>query len=397
MGGLILRNISARPFRTVGLITVVAILSFSLVAGSLLVLSLENGADNVEERLGADIMLVPRGSGYEAEAVLIKGEPTAFYMDRSVVDGLDGIKGISEVATQFYLATVSDSDCCDFPVQVIAFDPDSDFTVMPWIEESKSGGIGPGELVVGSNIDITEGGKVKIFGAEYQVAAKLSRSGTGLDTSLYMTQETMKVIAKDASQRGYLLTAADGIDTRISVVLIRAEPGYDPNAIAEDINFSGLNVDVIKSDAVVAGLTQQMGHLVGYIKVFEVMLWILAVVVLGVLFSVSINERKKEFAIFRMMGATRIKLLSLVFAESSVISIAGALIGVLMALLFVIPFSNSIGSSLGLPYLVPPLSSILFLVLLSVSVSFAIGPLTAMWSARRIGRSEAHSAFMEGN
>ena len=201
MGGLILRNISARPFRTVGLITVVAILSFSLVAGSLLVLSLENGADNVEERLGADIMLVPRGSGYEAEAVLIKGEPTAFYMDRSVVDGLDGIKGISEVATQFYLATVSDSDCCDFPVQVIAFDPDSDFTVMPWIEESKSGGIGPGELVVGSNIDITEGGKVKIFGAEYQVAAKLSRSGTGLDTSLYMTQETMKVIAKDASQR----------------------------------------------------------------------------------------------------------------------------------------------------------------------------------------------------
>ena len=180
-------------------------------------------------------------------------------------------------------------------------------------------------------------------------------------------------------------------------MLIRAEPGYDPNAIAEDINFSGLNVDVIKSDAVVAGLTQQMGHLVGYIKVFEVMLWILAVVVLGVLFSVSINERKKEFAIFRMMGATRIKLLSLVFAESSVISIAGALIGVLMALLFVIPFSNSIGSSLGLPYLVPPLSSILFLVLLSVSVSFAIGPLTAMWSARRIGRSEAHSAFMEGN
>jgi putative ABC transport system permease protein len=377
--------------------TVVAVLSFSLAAGSILAISMGNGADNVEKRLGADIMLVPGGSGYDAEAVLIKGEPTAFYMDESITDGLNSIRGISKITTQFYLTTVSDAECCDFPVQIIAFDPDTDFTITPWIEESLKGGIGDGELVVGYSIDVTEGGKVKIFGENYPVAAKLSKSGTGLDTSMYMTKETMKDIAEDANRRGYLLTALEGIDTQISAVLIKIESGYDPASVAEKIGFSGINVDIIQSKTVAVSLTQQMGSLVGYIKVFEVMLWLLSAVVLGVLFSVSINERKKEFATFRMMGATRMRLLSLVLSESSLISIAGALTGALLALLFTLPFSDSIGSALGLPYLAPSLSSVLVPVMLSAAVAFAIGPLTAMWSARRIGRSETHSAFTEGN
>ncbi|MDR3282385.1 MAG: ABC transporter permease [Candidatus Methanoplasma sp.] len=394
---LSVRNLSRRPFRTVGLITVVAVLAFSLFAGSLLEESLENGAENVKKRLGADVMLVPKGSGYDAEAILLKGEPNAFYMDKTVVDEIVKFKGISEVTTQFYLTTVSDAECCDFPVQLISFDPETDFTVTPWIEASNGGGIGHGELVVGSAISLVGDNQVKLFGNEFPVAARLGKSGTGLDTSIYMTQETMKDVAKLANDRGYPSPALDGIDSQISTVLIKAEPGYDTYLLVQDIRFDGVNVDVIKSTNITAGLTQQMGSLIGYVKVFEVMLWLLAVVVLGVLFSVSVNERKKEFATFRMMGATRRKLSSLILGESSLVSAAGALLGAALAALFVLPFSDSIGSAIGLPYLAPSLSAIASMFVLSVAVAFAIGPLAAIWSARRIGRSETHSMFTEGN
>lgn len=38
------------------------------------------------------------------------------------------------------------------------------------------------------------------------------------------------------------------------------------------------------------------------------MLWLFAVIVLLVVFSVTMNERKREFAIFRVLGATQKKL-----------------------------------------------------------------------------------------
>jgi putative ABC transport system permease protein len=397
IAALAVRNLSGRPFRTFGLITVVAVLAFSLFAGSVLVTSLGNGAENVEERLGADLMLVPKGSGYAAEAILLKGEPNEFYMDKSVADEVVGIKGISKISTQFYLTTISDSDCCDFPVQLISFDPKTDFTVTPWIESSNGGGIGYKELVIGSEILLIGKDKVKLFGREFPVAATLSKSGTGLDTSIYMTEETMKFIAVLANELGCSHGAPNIIDTQTSTVLIKAEPGYNPYLIGQDITFNDIDVDVVQSKDVAAGLTKQMSSLIGYVKVFEVMLWLLAIVVLGVLFSVSVNERKKEFATFRMMGATRRKLSALVLGESSLISIAGALIGTGLAALFVIPFSDSIGSAIGLPYLAPSLPTIFTIFLLSVTVAFVIGPLTAIWSARRIGRSETHSMFTEGN
>ncbi|MDR0524168.1 MAG: ABC transporter permease [Candidatus Methanoplasma sp.] len=398
MGGrpLFLSNIAARPFRSAGMMAVAAALSFALLSGSVLVMSLNNGAESVEKRLGADLMVVPRGSGYQAEDILIKGEPGAFYMDASVEESLRGVRGVSAISSQFFLATVSDAECCEFPVQLISFDEGTDFTVSPWMRESYGGSVGFGELVVGSEISVS-GGKVRLFGSDHPVAARLSASGTGLDTAIFMTSETMRAVAAEAGQRGYLLAAAGGMDSQVSAVLIKAEPGYDPRFIAEDIAMSGLQVDVVMSKSVAAGLAMQMGALIGYIGVFEAMLWILALVVLGALFSVSVNERKREFAVLRMIGASRGGLARLVLSESLAIGLSGAIIGAILAAAFVLPFSGGIGDATGLPYVSPPAARVLEAFALSVLAAAAAGPLTAVWSARRIGRSETHAAFAEGN
>ena len=58
---LSLLNLQRKPFRTAALMTVVALLSFVLFAGSVMTMSMENGIEGLEARLGADIVVVPEG------------------------------------------------------------------------------------------------------------------------------------------------------------------------------------------------------------------------------------------------------------------------------------------------------------------------------------------------
>lgn len=53
------QNCVRRPVRTSALILLSAFLSFSVLAGSLVISGLRNGLDSLETRLGADIMVVP--------------------------------------------------------------------------------------------------------------------------------------------------------------------------------------------------------------------------------------------------------------------------------------------------------------------------------------------------
>lgn len=53
-------NLRRKPLRTVALIIVVMLLSVALFGGSLLSINLGNGMRSMEERLGADLMVVPQ-------------------------------------------------------------------------------------------------------------------------------------------------------------------------------------------------------------------------------------------------------------------------------------------------------------------------------------------------
>ena len=126
------RNLSRRPVRTAALILLAAFLSFSVFAGSMIVLSLQNGLESYESRLGADIVVVP----YEArshgtlESILLQGIPGYFYMDETYLDQVRAISGVESASPQFYLASAS-AGCCSVAVQIIGFDPDTDFSIQP--------------------------------------------------------------------------------------------------------------------------------------------------------------------------------------------------------------------------------------------------------------------------
>ena len=165
----ILKDIRRHAFYNACLLLTIALLSLMLFCGTVISESLRSGMDNMRRRLGADIMLVPKGAKEKAENMLLEGSRSNFYFDASIYEQVSGIDGISEVTSQCFLKSLS-ADCCSSEVQIVFFDPESDFVVGPWIEKEYSGKV-KGEAVIVGNDIASEDGRIKLFGQEYTVVS----------------------------------------------------------------------------------------------------------------------------------------------------------------------------------------------------------------------------------
>jgi putative ABC transport system permease protein len=397
-GLLSLENLKAKPVRSACLMVVAAILAFTLFGGSILALNLRQGLDTMTRRFGADLMVVPQGASERAQSILLRGAVSYFYFDKAVVDRIARTEGIVCASPQFFLTSLSES-CCDAMVQLIAYDPKTDFVVQPWMAEKYRGTVEDGQLVVGSRIAVRSDGSIRIMGHHYQVAARLSASSGGLDTSVFMTMNTMRQLIGRARTAGYdFLTTQEKEMTRgaVSAVLVKTDPSNPPARLAQAIRQENSGVDVVVSQSIFSGISETLTGMIDYIRLFSVILWVLALVILAAVFSGSIHERKKEFAVLRILGATRGKLAAMVLSESALAGIAGGAAGILLASLVVFPFSTLIGERLGLPWLDAPFFSIILLAVGSLVLSALAGPLASLYSALRISRAETYFTMREG-
>jgi putative ABC transport system permease protein len=98
------------------------------------------------------------------------------------------------------------------------------------------------------------------------------------------------------------------------------------------------------------------------------------------------NERKKEFAILRGMGASRKELSVLITREALYVSLLGSVIGAVFAAVSITLFANLIRSSLELPFLMPGALGTAGLLILSVAASVAAGILASMSCVRKVSR-----------
>lgn len=388
-------NLLNRPFRTFVLVLLVTLLAFVLFGGSILVISLQRGLNSVEARFGADLIAVPLGYDTGMESILLKGEPSYFYLDRSYCEQISQIEGVQQVSAQFYLTSTS-SDCCDLPVQLTGFDPETDFSIQPWIRESYSGELASGSILVGSDIDIGEERVLTFFGQEYPVAAQLDKTSTGLDCAVYADMDTLRGMMEAAEAKGFHFLDGTDPDSLISSVLIQAAEGYDVDTVGRNIRSKLDGLQIVKTQSMISGIANSLGNFSKLLYLFVGVFFLIALAMLTLVFSVTANERKKEFAILRILGATRKRLAGLLLAESFLISITGGVLGTAAAALVVFPFSIAIGQRLGLPYLVPSGAAVLRLLLTSLLVSFAAGPLASAYSAWRISRADASVTLREG-
>ena len=391
VNGLPVRNILKKPLRSAALMIIAAFLAFSAFGGSLMVMSLSNGFDSLSARLGADIVVVPYAAASQVsyDSVIIQGKPGQFYMDSKYYDEIKTeIAGIDKLTAQFYLASAKAS-CCSARLQIIGFDPETDFSVQPWIAKSYARELSEFDAVVGSDVTPNADMTVEIYGKTLRVQAVLEKTGTELDSAMYVNIPTMKQLILAHNEKNPNQERAVDPDKVVSSVLIKVADGFDIDDVTADINLHVRQVKAIRTQNMISDVSDSLSGVSGMIGVLMVAVWVLSVIIMAIAFTMMMNERKKEFAVLRVLGASRARLAGFVLKENALLTLAGGLCGVAVTILITVLFSGLIEQSVGLPFLLPNAAAIGFAALLTVLVTVAAGAVTAAVAAFNISKIDA--------
>ena len=386
-------NIQSKPLRSFFLLLVVFLFSLAILSGSLFISALSDGIMRISNKMGADIMVVPSGYKSNVEDVLLKGEPSTFYLPADTLDLLEEQPGVKQVTPQLYIATLSAS-CCSYPLQIIGIDTKTDFLVQAWLKQTLPRDVADGEVLAGHNIIGEAGEKIRFFGKELKIAGRLSKTGMGFDGTVFVNMNTAKMLVK-ASERKGVQKAVD--NSQVSVVMVKVKSGLDPIKVAGNIskNLSNRGIFAMASKSFVNDLADKLYMLAGLIKFSLVLLWVMALIILAMSYTTMINERKRELSALRIVGATRKQLRKIVLLEawqlSSVGSITGALVGLLLTLISYPLLVNK--WSIPLPN--PSWQVYVFYSLVTVIVGMLVGPLASLPAAWKVSKRDAYTSMRE--
>ena len=248
-------------------------------------LSLRNGLTRTEERLGADVVVMPRTDGKmeTAGALLVQGMPAHAYMEESSLAALRGMAGVAQAAPQFFLASAH-AGCCSTEVQIIGFDPTADFTIQPWLRERSADALAFGDAIVGSGVSVHADTGLMLYNTPCRVVGRLMPTGTAMDTTVYVNMETVQTMAANAAALHTEHTGAAAPAHGISAVLIRVADGFSPEGVAAAINEACPELSARAANGMVHAAAEELGSFNGMIGALAVSFWLLGMLALGLLY-----------------------------------------------------------------------------------------------------------------
>lgn len=392
-------NLKKKPYRTAAMLAVIALSSAVLLGSLILSASLRGGISGIQSRLGADLMIIPEGSEQKMEGILLYGSPNYFYMDKSIEGLVRSVEGIETVSGQTYLASVSES-CCDFPVQIIGFDPETDFIVKNWAK-SRYSKLNSEEKVLfaGSNIDVQKK-TVRFYGQTHKVTAKLAKSGSGMDSAIYTDTATLKNIFLDARSKGFGFISGDDIDKKVSAIFVKLADGVKTDSAAlriqralssqPDAPVEASAIQIIQNEKMISNLMKKFSAILIFMNAISVLVLVITFATLAVVFSLMLNERLKEFAVLRVLGASHRTLVKIILSEAGLVGCAGAVTGIFFSLLIILPFNVLISEKLALPFAMSSTVQIIIFSVLVFVIILATSILSSVFSAVRISKFEPY-------
>ena len=396
-----LRNLRGNGGRTAALLAFAALMAAAVFGGALLIGGVRGGLDTVTARLGADILVTPDSAknDFDAQTALLQAEPGYFYMDASVADQVAALDGVERVSPQLFLASTK-SGCCSARLQMIGFDPASDFTIQPWIADTTvTGDMGLMDVVVGSNVDwssVSQNGTLRFYDSECRVIGQFAPTGSTLDSAVYMNFDTCKALIAACREKGMFRYENLDADRAVSAVLVRLAPGADAAAVAARINETIPGVTAVASTRMVAGIADSLRTVSAAVTALIALVWGLGLGLTVLLFVLMMGERRREFAGLRAMGMSRRMVSALVAREALTVGALGGLAGIGLSGLVIFSFSRLIGQGLGVGFLIPGAGQTALLAAAGLASVLAASALAAGIAAGRLHRMDASLILKEG-
>jgi putative ABC transport system permease protein len=208
---------------------------------------------------------------------------------------------------------------------VVAFNQDTDFVIKPWLNKKLGRKLGKGEAIVGSEsafnirLGLTEVDSV-LFGNVFKMVGVLDKTGTGLDTAIFIDENNIDDIMKKGK--------ASIKPGQISVIFARVKKGYDPVVVAAELEDSIIETDTVARKDIGKNVINALGDINRIFLITFVLASLLAAFLAWAVFSGIANERSKEVGIMRAIGAKESHVMRLFLFEVVVIGSIGSLIGI---------------------------------------------------------------------
>jgi putative ABC transport system permease protein len=387
---LALKNIRGSGFRSLAIFLAVMGVAGFLLATTLIIKGAEYSLDSGLKRLGADILVVPAGAENKVETAILMGKPTNIWMPVQNLKSVEAVKGVQSVSPQVYLASLYGAACCAVSEMfMVVYDPATDFAVTPWLQKNLGRPLAKGEVIGGSYVFVPPGEKfIKLYGYNMTLKGNLASTGTGIDQTLFMTMETAQDMAiASVTAAVEPLKVEPG---QISTIMVKVDPGADVHKVALLILRDTLGMVPIESPNLFGTFRNQMNGLLWGFFAITVVVWAIAMVLIGLVFSMAANERRREMSVLRAVGATR----GFIF-RSALLALAGAVAGIAISSLGIYMFKDYLAQSLKMPFLFPAVPSFIGLFSIGVALAIVTVTLAALIPAYRISRQELAIAMRE--
>ena len=393
--GLALRNLAGNAFRSWVVFLCAALVSAFVLSATLIIRGAQDSLRLALHRLGADIVVVPRGAEARVESALLMGRPASAWMPTAALAKVGGVPGVAAASPQLYLASLANASCCTASEMfVVAFDPATDFTITPWLKQTVGGELSLGQVIGGTHVFTPPGDRyIKLYGYHLTLKGNLEATGTGLDQTMFLTFETARAVAQ--ASRTMAEKPLEIPANSISAVLVTVRPGMDPRTIARRITLEVDDVTSLASPDLFQSVRRQMAGLLRSVIAMLGITWALSVLVIGLIVSMAANERRREIGVLRALGAPRGFVLRSLLAEVGLLATGGGLLGAALAGLAIYLFRDLLVVTLGMPFLLPSLPRLLALVAGGLGLALGTVALAAWLPAYRTSRQDPALAMRE--
>ena len=393
---LVLRSIGGRQFRSVLIAACIMAISGFLLTTTLLAKGQEYSLNVGLERLGSDIIVVPVEKRFEAEEAFLLGTPVKdAWMPEENLDRVAGLEGVERVSPQLYLQSLTGAACCAaWELFIIAIDPETDFTVQPWLKEKLNRPLELVEVVGGQFVFVPEETNVfMLYGVDLDLIANLEPTGTGLDQTAFISFETAQFMARESITKAMVpLEIPEG---KISAVQVKVQPGYSIDDTATRIAQEIPGVYAITSLGITRTVQHQTAGLFRALWTMMIIIWAVASLLIGLVFFMMVNERRREIGTLRALGASTNFILRMFLTESTMLALGGGIVGVVVATMFVRFFGQFLTLTTEAPLLMPPLASLLGFVLACLAVALIVALPALVYPAIRASRIDPAEAMRE--
>jgi putative ABC transport system permease protein len=277
---------------------------------------------------------------------------------------------------------------------LVAFDPATDFTIEPWLEKAIGRQLSLGEAVGGSYVFVPEGEQnIKLYGYFVTLEANLEPTGTGLDQSMFLTFDTARDMARISQTMA--VSPLEIPPDSISAVMVKVAPGNDPHEVALNIMHNVPDVTPIESPNLFQAYRKQMTSLLRGILAVLGITWVMSMALIGLVFSMAANERRRELGVLRALGATRGVVFQSLVTEAGLLALGGGAVGIALTCLAVYLFRTLIIVSTGIPFLFPSPALLLAQIAGGLALALLSVTLAALLPAYRISHMEPATAMRE--